>query len=279
MESVRRRVALKLAGPRALAVIGSRVFVAGYFSDSLDVVDLARPDAAVVSINLSRENALPLTRLGEAVFNDATICHQGWLSCATCHGDDARTDGLDWDLPNDGIGNPKKARSLLFSQVTPPVMSLGIRANAAVAVRAGFRNSLFSLQPEEMPAAIDAWIAALKPVPSPHLVGGSLSPAAQRGEQLFHSRKVGCADCHAGDLFTDLGSYDVGTRGTFDRPGDVFDTPTLREVWRTAPYLHDGSAATLREVITTRNRTDQHGSTSQLAPWEIEDLLAYVLSL
>ncbi|HYG35020.1 MAG TPA: hypothetical protein VEC99_09565 [Clostridia bacterium] len=46
-----------------------------------------------------------------------------------------------------------------------------------------------------------------------------------------------------------------------------------------APYLHDGSTATIREVITSRNPRDQHGRTSNLSPEEIDALCAYVLSL
>ena len=51
------------------------------------------------------------------------------------------------------------------------------------------------------------------------------------------------------------------------------------EIWRTAPYLHDGSAATLREVVTNRNSHDQHGKTSNLTAQEIDDLCVYLLSL
>ena len=71
----------------------------------------------------------------------------------------------------------------------------------------------------------------------------------------------------------------MGTRRAFDAPNDTFDTPTLIEAWRTAPYLHDGSAASLRDVLTTRNPHDEHGQTSTLSPQELDDLCAYVLSL
>jgi cytochrome c peroxidase len=57
-----------------------------------------------------------------------------------------------------------------------------------------------------------------------------------------------------------------GTQNQTDKPSDSFDTPTLLEVWRTAPYLHDGSAATLREVLVDRNHSDRHGHTSHLTP-------------
>jgi cytochrome c peroxidase len=73
--------------------------------------------------------------------------------------------------------------------------------------------------------------------------------------------------------------YDVGTLGPYDHEGDTFFTPTLVEVWRTAPYLHDGSAATLEEILTEKNRGDRHGRTSDLSPAEKADLVAYIRSL
>jgi len=71
----------------------------------------------------------------------------------------------------------------------------------------------------------------------------------------------------------------VGTRGRFDRAEEKFDTPTLTELWRTAPYLHDGSAATVLEVITTRNLQDRHGRTSGMGKQDLDDLCSYLLSL
>jgi len=279
LSGLRRRVKLALNGPRAVAVIGSRAFVAGYFSDSLDIVALSGPETGVRTVALGPSEPMTLQRQGEMFFNDATLCREGWQSCASCHGDDGRVDALNWDLPNDGLGNPKDTRSLVFADRTPPSMSLGVRANSRVAVRSGIKSTLFGDQLEPAATAMDAWIRSLRPLPSPHLVNGALSPAAQRGARLFHNPKVGCARCHPEGLFTDLRSYDVRTRGPTDRPEDRFDTPTLCEVWRTAPYLHDGSAATLREVLTTRNAFDQHGRTSPLTPLEIEELVAYLLSL
>src|SRR5947207_1530246 len=73
-------------------------------------------------------------RRGELLFNDATICFQGWQSCSSCHSSDARVDGLNWDNLNDGIGNPKNSKSLLNAFLTPPSMWLGVRSNAHVAV-------------------------------------------------------------------------------------------------------------------------------------------------
>jgi cytochrome c peroxidase len=73
--------------------------------------------------------------------------------------------------------------------------------------------------------------------------------------------------------------HNVGTLGKFDQPADRFDTPSLIEVWRSGPYLHDGRAATIRDVITTFNRDDRHGTTSKLTPQQLDELVEYVLSL
>jgi YVTN family beta-propeller protein len=264
-------------GPRNVVLVGTTVYVANYFSDTLAAVDIATTNPQWESFRLGPVVPMDDVRLGEFFFHDADICFQGWQSCASCHPGDARVDALNWDLLNDGIGNPKNNKSLLWSHRTPPSMSLGVRATAEIAVRAGIRHILFTEQPDEVASAMDEYLKALVPVPSPRLEDGRLSPAARRGEQVF--QKANCQVCHPPGLLTDLKFHDVGTRSRRDRPDAMYVTPTLVELWRTAPYLHDGSAATLREVLTTRNLNDQHGKTSHLTPGEIDDLVAYLLSL
>jgi DNA-binding beta-propeller fold protein YncE len=266
-------------GPRAVAVAGNTALIANYFSDTLNVLQLLQPRTPPKSIRLAPSIPMSQSRLGEFYFHDAQLCFQGWQSCSSCHPGDARMDALNWDLLNDGIGNPKNNRSLLYSHRMGPAMSLGVRPTAEEAVRAGIRHILFTVQPEEVAIAMDEYLKSLQPIPSPHLVAGGLSESAQRGRELFKSEEVGCATCHPGELYSDFKAHDVGTRGPFDRTEDQFFTPTLVEVWRTAPYLHDGSAATLRKVIADRNRDDQHGQTSQLSAEQIDDLLAYLLSI
>ena len=188
-------------------------------------------------------------------------------------------DALNWDLLNDGIGNPKNNKSLLLTFDTPPAMSTGVRETAEAAVRAGIRHILFTVQPSEVGDTLDAYLKSLKPVPSPHLVKGKFSVAAKRGGRIYRDPEVGCAKCHIAPLFTDLKPYDVGTAGLLDREVKEFDTPTLVEIWRTAPYLHDGSAVTIRDVLTTNNKNDQHGKTSHLTADQLNDLIEYLLSL
>ncbi|MBK5293035.1 MAG: c-type cytochrome [Acidobacteriia bacterium] len=275
---LRKRVKLAGNGPRAVVTAGGIAWVASYFSDTLESVDLAAvtPSATLAA----RLSVVPpdTSRKGEMLFNDGSLSFQGWLSCVSCHSPDARVDALNWDLLNDGIGNPKNVRSLLLAHRTPPAMSHAVRENAEAAVRAGIRFILFAERPKEEAAAIDEFLKSLQPMPSPLLVHGGLSPAAARGRKLFLDGRVGCAKCHPAGLFTNLASYDVGTRAETDA-GSKFDTPTLIEIWRTAPYLHDGSAPTVRAVLTTRNRDDRHGKTSHLTERQIEDLAAYLLSM
>ena len=293
-ESLWRRVPLAGKGPRGLAFAGSTVYAAEYFSDTLAAVDLDGPPRpapavqpaksidladregdAVRTIALGPSPRMSLERQGEMLFNDATICYEHWLSCASCH-PDGRADGLNWDLMNDSQGNPKNTKSMLLSHATPPSMAEGVRATAEVAVRAGIRHILFAERPEAESVAIDAYLRSLEPVPSPYRVGGRLSPAAERGREQFN--RLGCDRCHPVPLYTDLKMHDVGTRRTDDYT-NRFDTPTLVEVWRTAPYLHDGRYATIRDLLIEGRHGLEGGRGSLATEREIDDLAEFVLSL
>ena len=284
---LRQRVPLPGNGPRALALAGTRLYLANYFSGDLCRIDLSAPAPEPELLPLERGPAPSLERKGEMLFNDARLCFQGWQSCASCHDTDARTDALNWDLLNDGIANPKNTRSLVRAHQSGRAMALGVRANAEAAVRAGIHHILFTEQPEQVSAAIDAYLKSLKPVRSPHLANGRLSAAAQRGEQLFKNDRTGCVKCHPPPLFTDGLGHDVGTGTKYhslysasgaDKPSDRFFSPPLVELWRTAPYLHDGSAVSLRDVLAN-NPEDRHGRTSALSAQEIDELVEYLRTL
>ena len=273
--NLRRRIKLNGNGPRGLAVIGATAYAAEYFTDSLGVVDVTAEIPRPQQWPLRADAPDSMSRAGERFFNDATLCFQQWQSCASCH-PDGRTDALNWDLLNDGIGNPKNTKSMLLAHQTPPAMSLGVRDSAEVAVRSGIRYIQFAVRPEEDAVAIDEYLKTLVPVPGPELVKGQPSEAAQRGEKIF--TKAGCAECHPAPLYTNLKSYNFGM-GTGMDAGKPFDTPSLVETWRTAPYLHDGRAATLHELFTRHNPDDKHGQTSMLTEGELDDLVAYLRSL
>jgi len=278
MSDIRQRIQLPGNGPRPLLAYQQGVFVAQYFSDDLTFIDFSNGVQAMKTQNMAMNPSLKITqeREGEIFFNDASHCFQQWQSCNACHPDAARVDGLNWDLLNDGIGNPKNVKSLLFAHFTPPTTITGCRANAEVSVRAGVRHSQFAEATEAEYNAVDAYLKSLKPEPSPYLVNGELSPAAKRGEHIFKSPTRGaCTTCHNGPYLTDMQKHDMNNGGPADRTS-TWDTPTLHEVWRTAPYLHDGRSTTIKDVLTKENHG---GASDRLSAQQIDHLVEYVLSL
>ena len=280
---LQRRIKLPGKGPRGLAVVGSKVYVAEYFSDTLAVVDLRSKDdgkddgKGAGTIALGPKPKLTVRRRGELLFNDATICYENWQSCASCH-PDGRGEALNWDLMNDGAGNPKSTKSMILAHKTAPSMAEGVRPTGEAAVRAGLTHILFADRPEAEAAAIDEYLKSLRPVPSPRLVDGRLSPAAERGKKLFESKRVGCYRCHPSPLYTDLRKHDVGTRSPYGF-SDRFDTPTLIEVWRTAPYLHDGRYLKIKDLLVKGKHGKSRGRIGELSQSEIDELVEFVLSL
>jgi YVTN family beta-propeller protein len=287
--TIRHRVRLSGDGPRGIAVVGDAVYTALYFADELAVFKLGDAVAKPADIALGATVDLGKDRVrrGEMLWNDGAMCFQQWQSCASCH-PDARIDGLNWDLVNDGIGNPKQSKSLVYCHLTPPTMVTGIRPDMQACNRKGLTHIQFVVRPEEDALCIDEYVKSLKPVPSPYLVKGTfsrltLSDAARKGEKIF--KKAGCAECHPSAksgpdgerLFTNLKKYNLEL-GVGNEEGREFDTPTLVETWRTAPYLYDGRALTMEELLTTCNPKDTHGSTKNLKPEEIKALAEYILS-
>lgn len=220
---------------------------------------------------------LTSARRGELLFHSALPCMEHWQSCITCH-PDGRVDGLNWDLLNDGVGNPKNTKSLLLSHETPPSMITGVRADAETAVRAGVIHILFGKLPEEDYSAMDDYLSALRPAESPHRVDGELSESARRGKFLFESSRTNCSTCHPEPLFTDLSMHAVGSQ-SYNEGYSRFDTPTLIEVWRTAPYMNNGHWLTVRELLREGKHGNQDGLLDRLSEQEFDDLVEYVLSL
>jgi DNA-binding beta-propeller fold protein YncE len=276
ISGIRERVALNGLGPRAIAVKDKTVYVAHTFSDSIDCVPLEQAGKrSVRSMELNPGMVMTPARQGEIFFNDATACFQNWLSCATCH-PDARTDGMNWDLLNDGVGNPKNVKSMLLAFQTPPTTWLAARENATVSVRSGFRHIEYAIRPEADSTAVDAYLQSLKPEPSPYLVQGKLSPAGERGKKRFEEQ--GCTSCHPAPLFTDRQAYDLGTTTGLD-VGRPVDTPSLVEAWRTGPYMHDGRAATIMDVLKKAGHGRILSKTADLKDDQLRDLATYILSI
>jgi len=275
---LRQRIQLDGKGSRGVAVALGKAYVAQYFSDELCALNLPPNGRNLVAkLPLGPDPKWDKVRRGNVIFSDATICFQHWQSCASCH-PDARVDGLNWDLLNDGIGNPKNNKSMLLTHKTPPAMFSGVRDTAEAAVRSGFRNILFAVVPDEDAADVDAYLKSLVPVPSPALIMGELTPAAEHGKELYFSKEVGCATCHPSPLYTDLKEHDVGTIKAPDKDPNI-DTPTLIECWRTAPYLHDGRNVSMLELLKDGKHGFPQDKPLPLSESDLKDLAEFVLSL
>jgi len=263
------------ANPRRLALSGDgKILVAAnYLSDSLTVIDTQKlkvlrhiplggpkPDAA---------------RRGEILFNSSTMTFHGQFTCASCH-PNGGADGLNWDLSRDGIGNFMNTRSLLGAKDTAPYGWLGTSPTLADRVT-GTLRTLHRHEPQS--SEMDDIVAYLKTLASPRPLPQKETDkqAGERGKIIFQG-KAKCANCHRRSALDDNITHDVGTRvlGDFQ---DRFDTPSLRGVSRTAPYLHHGQARSLEEVFTKYNPHRRHGSVHVLTAQELADLIAYLKSL
>lgn len=105
---LRQRIPLEGNGPRNFVLTDNSIIVPTYFADVLNVMDIN--SLKVSSVNLNPDRVESVIDKGEKYFNDASHCFQNWQSCNGCHPGDGRTDGMNWDLMNDGVGNPKIVR-------------------------------------------------------------------------------------------------------------------------------------------------------------------------
>jgi YVTN family beta-propeller protein len=265
------------------------------------------------------EPLAPKILAGAIVFHsarDPRMSRTRYVACATCHLD-GEGDNLTWDFTQRGEGLrntiPLRGRAGLghgplhwsanFDEVQDfehdirggqggtgflpdEVFHVGTRDTSLGDPKAGLSPELDAL------AAYVTSLEGFGTSPLRRAGGAAWRAAYERGEALFRDPEVGCAECHAGPRYTDSAwlapgaprLHDVGTLG----PGSGqrlrgaltgLDTPTLRGLWSSAPYLHDGSAPTLRAVLRERNPGDRHGRTSGLTDAELGDLEAFLRSL
>jgi YVTN family beta-propeller protein len=245
---------------------------------------------------------------GKILFNTALppLTSRRWIACFSCH-PDGHHDGKVWQNPEGLRKTPAMfglahTHPLHWSADRDEVQDFEYTIRGRLMQGAGLlrdrikpKNGFQPTELEEHTSGRSADLDALAIYSnsfeftlSPHVPGpGKLSEAAERGKQHFFSKEVGCASCHNGPYYTDSSLkkpyqlHDVGTGGDdpSEKMGPKYDTPTLLGVYRTAPYLHHGKAATLRDVLTTSNKGDRHGKTSHLKPAELDDLVEFLKSL
>jgi YVTN family beta-propeller protein len=271
---IMRRIDCGGLGPRGVALNDDRneLLVANHFTNDVAVMD-AESGEILGMIPLGPEQPMTLWREGEMLFNDGRLCFQQWFSCASCHQEDATVDGFNWDLANDGLGNPKSAKSMHDVYDTPPAMWRGVRMDIDAAVQAGQRF-LGRIPDPEKHKALMAFLANPRLAPNPYRL---VDPEVlAQGEVVYYRAR--CNACHSPPTFSDLRKHDLGFRGKTDLRSR-FVTPSLRECYRTGPFLHDGRAETLREIFTDHNPDDLHGLTSHLDEAELDALIDYLRTL
>lgn len=295
-------------GPRGIVVTpdGRKAYVVNSLSDDVSVVDLTAL-REIKRIPVARSPLPAEIKRGKLLFfSSRTIetSRDRWISCATCHFD-GEHDGRTWFT----VLGPRNTTSMRGVGDTRPVhwsadrdevqdfeftirelqAGTGLIRNGTPHPTLGTSNAGRSADLD----ALAAFVASLRPKTSPFRrpwpsrdPDGSLTLEARRGRLIFERQDVSCATCHVPPRYTDSTmaspfiKHDVGTGdGPDERFGSAFDTPSLRGLWDSAPYLHDGSAATLRDVLITRNPQGRHGRTSHLSEAEIRDLIAFLLSL
>jgi YVTN family beta-propeller protein len=295
--------------PRAVRVSPDNRTV--YIYNTLDfAVGVYRADTMqpLASVKVCDSPRTPEWVRGKILFNTANypMSARRWVACVSCH-PDGHSDGRVWQQPEGlrrapalfGLAHTHplhwsadrdEVQDFEYTIRSPLMRGAGLLA-AAIKPKVGFHPVELDEKTAGRSKDLDALAIYCNsfdfPTPSPHLAAGKLTPAAERGKQLFFSKEVGCAACHSGPYYTDsrlekpFNLHDVGTGrdDPSERMGTKYDTPTLLGIYRTGPYLHDGKAATLRDVLTTCNKDDRHGRTSQLRAAEIEDLVAFLRSL
>jgi YVTN family beta-propeller protein len=282
-----RRVAL---GGRPAELVfaadGRTLYVANYLADAVQVVD-AESATLIKTVPLGGPSEPSLARKGEVLFHDATRSFNQWYSCNTCHSD-GHSNGLDFDTRNDGWQDlstahqrsRKKVPTLRGVTRTGPWTWHGWQTNLDDAMVESFTKSMQGPRPkDEEVRALVAYLGTLDYPRNPYRgPDGPLSPAAQRGEVVYRSAKAACNTCHGGEELTDGKIHSVG----LGEPGDVYNghnPPSLRGTYDKDPYLHDGRAKTLRDVLTGDHSPEGVLGSEGLTQAELDDLIEYLKTL
>lgn len=223
---------------------------------------------------------------------------EGYMSCSSCHFDGG-DDGMVWDISNLGEGfrntlplngtSGTRFGDLHWSGNFDEVQDFELQmeelneGDGLVPGRTFNGETPLELTTSALSTNLDALAAYIGSLGkssvkrSPYRdYTGALTASAQRGRTLFYNDN--CEQCHAGAAFRDGLRHDVGTIGdnSGNRLGGVLDairTPTLVQLWETAPYFHDGSAATLSDVLSRGDHA------RDLSAQDEADLIAFLNSL
>jgi YVTN family beta-propeller protein len=281
------------ANPKGMVLSsdGKKLFVSERLEDRVAVINTETFETEN-RIELGGPGRITVARKGRRLFNNSGRTFQNQFGCYTCH-PDSHEDGLVYNMAGKDMGrNLANTQSLRDIRKIPPYKWNG--KNQTIYKQDGMRFSTVLTRTEAFPYdELDALVAYIStgihnPPNLRHNPEGKLTPAQERGEKIYYRtvtndgrvipEKDRCYTCHPPPYFTNKQMVDVGTLSDTDNPMK-FDTPQLNNIYESAPYLHDGKAATLEEIWTTFNDFDQHGVANDLLKNELNDLVEYLKSL
>jgi len=294
---------------------GKRAYVANALDDTVTVIETNEFDV-VAEIPLGGPAEVTEVRRGQRLFHNADNAFGQQFSCRSCHPDghvngltlDIEADGI-------GL-HPADNRTLRGILDTAPFKWEGTnpsfrrQCGARLAV---FFTRLDPFSTEEL-TALERYMFTIERPPNHHRDPAGLTPAQRRGKAVFERRlsrrgerllpNQRCAHCHNGGYRTSRVTVATGTTLWFDAQLDVepehvldvagfgelgsflfpdvgyeqmeFDVPHLNNIHDSAPYLHNGAAATLEEIWTRYNLISGHGATHDLTRQQLNDLIAYL---
>lgn len=264
--------------------------------------------------------------LGKQFFWDKRWSFNGTVACVSCHPPDhGWSDPAQFSMHANGKPTARHAPTIVNRLFSDRQLWTGLRASleeqaikdsnrtdekvvehlgAIPAYREQFRKVFGTdINPDGVGKAIAAYVRTILSGNSPYdrfIVGdkSSLSPQAQRGFALFEG-KARCVRCHTGFNFTDEGYHNIGVGMSKENPdlgrftvtkneadNGTFKTPTLRDVAKRGPYMHDGGEKTLEDVIAYYNKggiknpwLSKEIQPLNLSKQEQSDLVAFLRSL
>ncbi|NQU53355.1 MAG: beta-propeller fold lactonase family protein [Bacteroidetes bacterium] len=281
------------ANPKGLALSsdGKRLYVAEQLEDKIGVINTESLET-MRSIDLGGPGRITVARHGRRLFNNAGHTFQNQFSCYTCH-PDTHEDGLVYNMAAKNMGR-NLANTLSLREIgdTAPFKWNG--KNQTVYKQDGIRFSTVLTRTEQFSYKdLDAIVAYIKRgiKQPPNLMynpNGELTASQLQGKLLFERNednsgnvipeKNRCITCHPPPLFTNLKMAHVSTLAETDDP-TRFDTPQLINIHASAPYLHDGRAATLEEIWTIYGTDDKHGYVNDMTKMQLNDMVDYLKSL
>ncbi len=248
-------------------------YVANTFADSISIISLKEHEA-IAEIPLGPQPELTLAQRGELLFHDASLSHDGWMSCQSCHSDGHTNGHLNDNFSDKSFGAPKRVLSLLGRNGTAPFAWNATAEDFGAQIR---KSIIHTMQGDKEPTdkqveALTAFLETLPPPPPIDLARGQRDEAAvARGNGFFKSRR--CDRCHAPPTYTTPRTYNVGLTDKLGR--DHFNPPPLVGVGQRGPYLHDGQAKSLEDVF----KKFKHKVPADLSEEQLSDLLAFLRSL